>query len=89
MPSRAAFFFGSGIAYQSNAPDLKTITAGVLDGAWKPHSDWRFYSQSKNDKQVSPGNAPRAQQFLRIVEGLGIWGQAVRCCGKKRGRELS
>jgi hypothetical protein len=66
--SRAALFLGSGISYASGAPSVGTITNKVLNGAWQPHTDWRFYPRRASDGQVSVGVAQRAQDSLRRLK---------------------
>ena len=63
--SRAAFLLGSGISYASGAPNVTTITASLLDGAWWHHTDLRFYPRPPNEEQKSTGIAWLAQEFLR------------------------
>lgn len=66
--SRAAFFLGSGISYTSGAPSVSTITGSLLNGAWCPHTDWRFYPRPLSEEQASVGSALRAQEFLRLIK---------------------
>lgn len=65
---RAAFFFGSGISKLSKVPMADELTTKVLESAWKPHTNWRFYPCRPEDGLESLGIAKRAQQFLRIIK---------------------
>jgi hypothetical protein len=65
--SRAAFLFGSGISFASNAPDVASITKSLLNGAWWQHTDERFYPRRSEEEQVSVGVARNAQEFLRLI----------------------
>jgi hypothetical protein len=66
--SRAAFFFGSGISRASGAPMVDELTDTLLNGAWKPHTDWKFYQCTQADGPKCLGVAARAQEFLRAIK---------------------
>jgi len=61
---RAAFLFGSGISRESGGPMVGDISDALLNGAWKAHTDLRFYP----DGVASVGEAKRAQDFLRVLK---------------------
>lgn len=65
---RAAFFFGSGISRLSGAPTVDAITESLLEGAWRPHTDGRFYPLPSREGALSVGVAKDAQDFLRILK---------------------
>src|SRR5947209_6767543 len=65
---RAAFFFGSGISRGAGAPMVHEITSNLLDGAWQPHTDERFYPVDPSDGLGSIGDAKRSQDFLWIIK---------------------
>ena len=66
--SRAAFFLGSGVSYASGAPTVASITDNLLNGAWFPHTDWRFYPRPLNEGRDSLSVAQRAQDLLRLIK---------------------
>jgi hypothetical protein len=64
----AAFLFGSGISFASGAPTVGEITKGLLERAWKPHTDSRLMPCTENDGADSLGVAKLAQNFIRILK---------------------
>lgn len=59
---RTAFFFGSGISYNSKAPSVSTITKSVLTGPYAWHTSEKFVPAPVSDQRVV-----QLQQFLEIV----------------------
>jgi hypothetical protein len=66
--SRVAFFFGSGISRAAGAPMVGDLTSSLLAGAWKPHTDWKFYPCQPADGPNSLGIALQAQEFLKCIK---------------------
>lgn len=44
------------------------ITTSLLEGAWQPHTDGKFYPCQPGDGIKSLGVALRAQEFLRLIK---------------------
>ncbi len=65
--AKAAFFFGSGIAYDSKAPSVTAITGQLFGHCWIAHTDSRYYPNPNKGSSASAGDAQRAQEFLRRV----------------------
>ena len=61
---RAAFFFGSGISFDSGAPTVDQLTEAVFRSGWEAHTDLRFFPIPSR----STGEAERVQEFLRILQ---------------------
>jgi hypothetical protein len=66
--ARAAFFLGSGISRASGCPTVNEITASLLKGPWKRHTDGRFLPCRPDEGKLSLGAARQAQDFLRLLK---------------------
>lgn len=65
---RLMLFFGSGISYISELPNVDKITKELLHGKWHSHTDQNFYPGDAPNHYFELGNlVPRLQKFLSIV----------------------
>lgn len=65
--NRIAFLIGSGVSRASNAPTIDDLTKQVLESAWQPHTDLRFYPVAPEHGLTSKGLAAQAQHLIQIV----------------------
>jgi hypothetical protein len=68
--SRAAFFFGSGIAFASKGPCVTQITDSLLNDSWERHTSGRFI-RARQATMFLPHQqvaANKAQEFLRVLK---------------------
>ena len=67
MKSQAAFFFGSGISFDSEMPSVHEITAVALGGDWHLHTDGRFYPGANSNPLIPDEITPVVKRFLEKV----------------------
>jgi SIR2-like domain len=67
MKSQAAFFFGSGISFDSEMPSVQEITTSSLSGDWHLHTDGRFYPGPNPNLLIPDCITPRVMSFLSKV----------------------
>jgi hypothetical protein len=61
-------FLGSGVSYETELPDTKTITEELLNGDWWKHSDQNFYrGKSRNAYNKIFDITPKLQNLLRYI----------------------
>lgn len=68
MKLQAAFFFGSGISYDSGMPSVHEITTAALQGDWHFHTtDGRFYPGANPNPLIPDDVTPNVKRFLKKV----------------------
>lgn len=62
-------FFGSGISFPSNLPNVDELTIKVLNDRWHDHSDQTFYRGDHPSDYFQEQNiVPRLQTFLKLLK---------------------